>query len=442
MRDLSTFRNRLLAAMGLLQTAACATPAATPPVVVVTADSTADGAMMDAAPADAPATVQDAEVVASPTVADTVKADAPADAAAETAAEVAPEVATPDVATDVVADTGPPVCKFGKPEQVCYTAAALKATIDSPPMGGDANPDAYSGVLPPEGCPSHGLVKDGCCNPAEGSGILQGDKCCYWFCTGACCGRPLVVAGQARIAPQVEASAWSAGGVASAAELAPDERTALAAAWRADAADEHASVASFLRFGLDLLQFGAPPALVAAAATAAADEVRHAQVCCAMAEGLDGRTTGPGALDCAQVVAHGDLAQAAAAAVVEGCVGETLASVCLGVAARGTGDAGLRATLQALADDEARHAELAWQFVRWAVAQPGDGRVREAVAQAFARALAGSEVREPRAALLAEVSLEALRAGGRLDPAAFAAACRGALEQVVGPCARAVLAIT
>jgi len=376
--------------------------------------------------------------------ADTAKPDVASDGAG------APDATTADTAkADAVSDIGPPVCTFGKAQQECFTAKALKANIESPPMGGDSAPDAYSGVLPPEGCPDPNLVKDGCCNPAAAPGVVVGDTCCYWFCTGACCGRPLVVDGAVRVAALVSSSPWSNAGHGYCAEVGPAtadpfadldaaERAALAAAWRADAADEHAAIASFLRFGMDLLTFGAPPDLVADAAKAAADEVRHARQCCAVAQSLDGQGDGPGALQCGDLGAHASLAEAAYAAVVEGCVGETLAAVCLGTAARRAGPGALRETLQVMADDEARHAELAWRFVRWAWAQSAGAEVRRAIAAAFAQVQQGAPTRDPRSEILAAVGNSARLVAGRLPARDYAAACVGALAQIVGPCAQAL----
>ena len=50
-------------------------------------------------------------------------------------------------------------------------------------------------------------------------------------------------------------------------------------------------------------------------------------------------------------------------------------------------DGATRAALARIAEDEARHAELAWRFVSWALAT-GDVEVRAAVSAAFERGLA------------------------------------------------------
>src|SRR6185436_7062049 len=110
--------------------------------------------------------------------------------------------------------------------------------------------------------------------------------------------------------------------------LSPGERAALAEAWARDALLEHASVASFGRFALELLAFGAPADLIEAAHRAALDEVRHARLCFALAGAYRGEALAPGAFPFDGAVRlAGDLAALAESAVLEGCVGETLAAL-------------------------------------------------------------------------------------------------------------------
>ena len=78
--------------------------------------------------------------------------------------------------------------------------------------------------------------------------------------------------------------------------LAARDRITLAHGWRHDAALEHASIASFAAFALDLMALGAPADLVARAHAAALDETRHASLCYAIATAYDGDPRGPGAL--------------------------------------------------------------------------------------------------------------------------------------------------
>ena len=95
------------------------------------------------------------------------------------------------------------------------------------------------------------------------------------------------------------------------------------------------------------------------------------------------------------------------------------------------------AVLQTIATDEARHAELAWRFVAWALAS-GDARVRAAVAGAFDR----KRLRpDPGGAIVPDAATAGVLAEhGWIDPTARGTAIERALDEVVGPCAQALLA--
>lgn len=91
-------------------------------------------------------------------------------------------------------------------------------------------------------------------------------------------GRPFRVAGHARVADAVVRADWAE--VLAALVVPPGPlRDAVVKAWTTAARAEHASVASFARFTLQLLHLGAPADLVADAQQAALDEVRHARLC-------------------------------------------------------------------------------------------------------------------------------------------------------------------
>jgi hypothetical protein len=475
MKTWGSFRQRLLVAMGLLSAGpACGTANPVPtPVAGGDAtgsetglgDVTSDGQASDVATADGTAEVHADAAPADTTVADAVDV-APVDATEVATADVAkvdstspdtsvPDTSVPDTTTvdaapvevsgDGVAkelppapDVDPTECKWGKPQEVCMTAEQLKQAIENPFQGGDGTGKKYDGPLPPIGCPEHTLVNDSCCNPAQGPGVLNGDKCCYVFCTGACCGRPFVVGGTARVADLVAAPEWCDEAQA-AAGVEPVHAQALAEAWRQDGLDEHASVASFHRFGMELLAFGAPPELVADAAAAAGDEVRHARHCFTTAARLDGQRLGAGVLNCNGVELRMDLASAAAAAVVEGCIGETLSATQAHAVARGVQDRELRSLLLDIAADEERHAALAWRFVAWAW-RTGDEGVRRAIRQAFTEALAAGPAPDRREAVLAGVPDSLRRAWGRLARGQALRIANEVLAQVVRPCAEALMA--
>jgi hypothetical protein len=74
------------------------------------------------------------------------------------------------------------------------------------------------------------------------------------------------------------------------------------------------------------------------------------------------------------------------ATVREGCVNETIAALVAAEARDAATDPTVRAALDVIAADEARHAELAWRTVRWALSFGGH-ELRAATADAFFKAL-------------------------------------------------------
>jgi hypothetical protein len=199
---------------------------------------------------------------------------------------------------------------------------------------------------------------------------------------------------------------------------------------------EHASIASFARFTLHLLALGAPPELVEDAQRASLDEIAHARACFALASRHAGAALGPGPLPLEGALPTLTLAEAAAAAVTEGCVGETLAALVAAEQLRVAVDPQARAALEKIAADEARHAELAYRFVAWAVASGGDD-VRGAVARAFAAAIAA----DPAVVTGGDAGqARYLHEHGRLRLNEIAQVQRAGLREVVEPCARALVA--
>ena len=248
-------------------------------------------------------------------------------------------------------------------------------------------PAPIVGMVAPPSPPSYPKDKNGCIvdypsDTCAGRQVLSkptfvGGQCCYSICRTPIppCGRPLVVEGAPIIAASTPRADWS---------LTAEPRgqdAELAAAWLADAALEHASIASFARFALELLAVGAPAELVADAHRAALDEVEHARLAYGLAAAY-GAAAGPGPLALARLEVRSDLAAIAASAVAEGCVAETFAAVGARVALAECTDPGVIAVLRRVADDELRHAELAFRFVAWA-ARTGGPSVASAVARAL-----------------------------------------------------------
>ncbi len=153
---------------------------------------------------------------------------------------------------------------------------------------------------------------------------------------------------------------------------APASRAALAAHWEREAAFEHASVGAFARASLSLLAVGAPPELLAATHAAAADEVEHARLAYALASAYGGSGRGPGPLAVGGAVETPSIARLAVETFVDGCAGEATAALALREGAAASEDLEVRAILTRIAEDEERHAELAFRTVAWALGTGGD----------------------------------------------------------------------
>jgi hypothetical protein len=135
--------------------------------------------------------------------------------------------------------------------------------------------------------------------------------------------------------------------------------------WAKIGALEHASIASFARFSLQLLSLGAPPDLLMASHQAATDEVRHAQLAFGVAQVLLDRPVGPGPLSLDGVGLRDDRFEAIWDLIVEGCVGETAGAAEARAAAAACTDPVLAAIFAQIAEDEEAHAALAWRTLRW-----------------------------------------------------------------------------
>ena len=246
-------------------------------------------------------------------------------------------------------------------------------------------------------------------------------------------GRPFLVEGAARTAAAIERDDWRASLMpATAANLPPTEREAVAAGWARAGLMEHASIAAFARFTLHLLSLGAPPDLIRDAQAAMADETEHVRMCFSLASAHAGRPIGPGPLALAGAFDGGSAREILVTAILEGCVGETVAALEAHELSERASDPAVRQALTTIAADEARHAELAWRFVRSAIEQ--DPVLAAVAASTFARAESASARRA-----VAESSGPDLSAHGIASPALRREIERHALAQVVRPCAAALL---
>ncbi len=264
------------------------------------------------------------------------------------------------------------------------------------------------------------------------------DACCYVMTTtdtggggGGYAGRPFEVAGRPRHAACGTGEGWAEGLRFAVDGLSDRLRGRLLAYWSKLAVDEHASVASFSRFNLELVALGAPSELLASSTRAIGDEIRHARVSFGIASVFAGAPVGPGriAMDGA-LDRSGDPEAVLVAAILEGCVNETISAAQARAAAEGTDDPELRTLLVTIAADESRHAELSWAFVRWMLATRPE--LRDAAARAFDGFALG-------AAPAADPDREALAAFGMPTDDALHAVAVQVLSHVVRPCADLLL---
>lgn len=224
---------------------------------------------------------------------------------------------------------------------------------------------------------------------------------------------------------------WARLGASVASHPAAD-RARAAQRWARAAQLEHASIASFSRFSLELLALGAPPALLEGAHRAAIDEVRHARVSFRIASVLGSQSVGPGPLPLDRVDFHTTLEKAAVGAALDGCIVETVAALVAEEAARHAAPGAIRASLEMIARDESSHAQLAFTFLGWALTVGGAG-LRTAVGAAI----------EARVATLRAEAAAADEAGlelyGLLSGAAAHRIHTEALEAAVLPALTATL---
>ncbi|MDQ3338966.1 MAG: hypothetical protein M4D80_27700 [Myxococcota bacterium] len=199
-------------------------------------------------------------------------------------------------------------------------------------------------------------------------------------------------------------------------------RDAVAVAWIEDARAEYASIWAFERMAAELRVARAPEALIHAARRAAADEARHVALCSRLAGTpfhllpLEEKYAAPRWAHRSTEV----LTTLAREAWIDGCLGE-------GVAAAQAASAALSArhfaseAQHTIAEDERRHAELAWAILEWAWRE-GDTRVRDVI-------IASTRSEPELPAMGPELGdREQLIAGGRLTPAEG----RAAAEHEIG----------
>lgn len=351
----------------------------------------------------------------------------------------------PSSTMSVVTSDAPDVmCQYGDPQRFCMTVEQMESIArygvgmrlpgDPPPRSDEEIAAGWVGQ-----CMRHDWIATGCCNPAEAPGEAMDDgTCCYLACEGACCGRPLLVNGAMVVSAARATQEWllQSGNRPSqktSVVLDDEARSSLGQLWVEDALMEHASIASFAQFTLDLMRLGAPPDLLRDSQLAGLDEIEHSRIAFTIAERLTGVGLGPSELPLGALEAH-DLNQAIAAAIHEGCVGETLAACLLSEQARRCTDPFIAEQLKRIAEDELRHAELAWRFVAWSLQSAGENA--RLVAQAAFEAAFDQVPGAPRELGL---SADQLHAGGRLTKEQWCCTVAHAVKTVLKPAAQTLL---
>jgi hypothetical protein len=325
-------------------------------------------------------------------------------------------------------------CVCGSPAGVCQPATcrtdqdcrgAYCSAIES--LGCDERPHWVIGCATPEDeCESHAQCDSGeLCGRAD-----SGQTTCYR--PTVICGRPFLVEDRARLAEATFSAAWSVSSTPQIANLPAFTRSSLAEHWSALGLMEHASIAAFSRFILDLLSLGAPAALVESASCALSDEIAHAELCFGLASACAGYPVGPGPISLQGALTPSSRLELGVLAFREACIGEVQAAAEARLALEHARDPVVQGVLQRVAADETRHAELGFRFLKWLL-ETATTEQRDELTAALERELLTAE-----RFLCCDSAPEAPEHG--LPPARERArARREAFQEVTRPCATALL---
>lgn len=281
------------------------------------------------------------------------------------------------------------ICQCGDPVGRCVMA---DCTSDAECNGGacatyDSNPGcggvAYACTVAGDSCLAGSDCPDGYCSL---------DAVGFRVCASASCviGRPFLVAGEDRRATIAGRCDWIESVDGSVFDgMSREQRARLGQHYTQIAQMEHAAVAAFARLLLELIGRAAPAELIERVVEAQRDETRHAKLAFGLASQLLGKAIGPGPLELSGAKLGASLEELAYNTVVEGCVGETIASLEAAEAQERAGNETIRELFVTIAADEARHAQLSWRVVAWLLEFDAPG-LRAIVVQAFDDAKAQS----------------------------------------------------
>jgi hypothetical protein len=298
--------------------------------------------------------------------------------------------------------------------------------------------DACGPKLPRLACWSDVLQCDsGFCSVAD-----TGHGACI---EGSCeptvvCGRPFLVGEQERRAEVVSRNDWLSENAGAAMDLEPDSREVLASHWSRCGAMEHASIAAFSRFLLQLMSLAAPAELIDRTCRAIADETEHSRLCFSLASRYAAKSLGPGALAVNGCLDSGDLHAIVQAAFTEACIGETTAALEAAVAAHEAQDGTVKGVLLRIARDESSHAELGFAFMSWILSM--NPELRDELAEPLRELLAREQERasSARPKVAEDEERTELLDHGLLPRATSAWIRNVALSSVIAPCLERLLA--
>jgi hypothetical protein len=149
--------------------------------------------------------------------------------------------------------------------------------------------------------------------------------------------------------------------------LDDEARARLGGVWRERQRQEHLAVGAFALIAAELAADGCEPVVLALAARAASDEVRHAEVCRRMAVGLLGEDAVPARLRGAPNVPRHAAASAGERVlyhVVEMCcLSETFTGAYLTEMLARASHPVARAAVESLLEDEIDHGRVGWAYL-------------------------------------------------------------------------------
>jgi len=186
-------------------------------------------------------------------------------------------------------------------------------------------------------------------------------------------GRPLTVDGEPKFARITKDDSWCISIPPLHHDLTINQRREAASSWLSVGLNEHAAVASFARFSMQLLSLGAPPDLLLDTINGMADEVAHTRLAFSLGRNFAGKPFGIAEIDLSGVLAgDNDPREIVRNCLSEGCVVETISVHQASAALETVKSTQVKSVLQKIVTDEMKHSELAWRFVEWALSKYPD----------------------------------------------------------------------